>query len=170
MPAIGEYRPEFRFNPVAYRHSFEASEELCDLCRRPFVWKYTGLIYSAAESPAVCARCIADGRLEAFFAGRNFQLHDVTLDGTDPALEDELLRRTPGIASFNAFGWPVLDGLPMAFVGYGEDEALIALPEVQAAIGEAFGELGWTFDGPSPYALLFKELDGPRYRAVVDLD
>jgi uncharacterized protein CbrC (UPF0167 family) len=167
---MSDDQPYFRFNPVAYRHEFEGSEDRCDVCLRPSVWKYKGVIYTAAESPMVCARCIADGGLAAFFGDESFQLHDGELDHADPALEDEVLRRTPGVACFNGFAWPVLDGRPLAFVGYGEDEALIALPEVQAAIGDAFEPLGWTFDGPSPYALVFRELDGPRYRAVVDLD
>ena len=163
-------KPHFRFNPVAYRHAFEASEESCGVCARACVWKYVGGIYMAGDRPTLCARCLADGRLAAFLGDRHFQLHDVFLDDADPALEDEVLRRTPGVSCFNPFVWPVLDGKPLAFVGYGEDEALIAVPEVQAAIGEAFEELGWTFDGPSPYALVFKALDGPSYRAVVDLD
>lgn len=148
----------------------ERRVESCDVCSRPCVWRYAGALYVAGDRPTVCARCIADGRLAAYLGDRPFQLHDVFLDDADPALEDEVLRRTPGVSCFNPFVWPVLDGTPLAFVGYGEDEALIALPEVQAAIGEASRELGWTFDGPSPYALVFRELDGPRYRAVVDLD
>lgn len=167
---MGDDHPHFRFNPVAYRQAFEASEERCDVCARACVWKYSGALYMAGDRPAVCARCIADGRLATFLGDRPFQLHDVFLDDADPALEDEVLRRTPGISCFNPFLWPVLDGRPLAFVGYGDDAALIALPEVQAAIGDAFVDLGWTFDGPTPYALVFRELDGPRYRAVVDLD
>lgn len=165
-----ENKPHFRFNPVAYEHAFEASEESCGVCSRACGWKYSGVVYMAGDPPTVCARCIADGRLAAFLGDRHFQLHDVSLDDADPELEDEVLRRTPGVSSFNPFAWPVLDGEPLAFVGYGEDEALIALPEVRAAIGEAFQELGRTFDGPSPYALVFKALDGPLYRAVIDLD
>lgn len=163
-------RPDFRFNAVAYDHAFEASEESCGVCSRPCVWKYTGIIHTAGDAPTVCARCIADGRLGSFLGDRRFQLHDVFLDEADPALEEEVLRRTPGVASFNPFVWPVIDGKPLAFVGYGEEEGLLALPGVQAAIAEAFRELGWTFEGSSPYALVFREIDGPLYRAVVDLD
>jgi uncharacterized protein CbrC (UPF0167 family) len=163
-------KPDFRFNAPAYDNVFAASEESCGVCSRPCVWKYTGVIYMAGDQPTVCARCIADGRLAAFLGDRRFQLHDVFLDDADPALEEEVLQRTPGVSCFNPFVWPVIDGKPLAFVGYGEDEALIASPEVQAAIGEAFQELGWSFEGPSPYALVFKEIGGPRYRVVVDLD
>lgn len=167
---MSDDKPYFRFNPAAYRNVFEESEERCDVCLRLCGWKYRGGIYMAGDCPTVCARCMADGRLAAFLGDARFQLNDRVEDGADPALEDEVLRRTPAVECFNPFEWPVLDGRPLAFVGYGEDEALIALPEVQAAIGEAFGALGWTFDGPSPYALVFREIDGPRYVAVVDLD
>ena len=167
---MSDDRPHFRFNPVAYRHAFEESAQQCEACLRPCGWKYRGAIYIAGDGPAVCARCIADGRLAQLLGDQPFQLNEDVEDGADPALEEEVLRRTPGVDGFNPFRWPVLDGKPLAFVGHGEDEALIALPEVQAAIAEAFEALGWTFDGPSPYALVFREIDGPRYRAVVDLD
>jgi hypothetical protein len=34
----------------------------------------------------------------------------------------------------------------------------------------AFAEIGQKFDALTPYALVFKEVDGERYRAVVDFD
>ncbi len=169
---MSEEQPYFRFNPGAYlpERAFERSNEACGVCARPCGWKYMLPIYMRGEAPAVCARCIADGRLAAFVGDAHFSLHDVSLEDADPALEDELLRRTPGVSCFNPFEWPVLDGKPLAFVGYGKDKALIALPEVQAAMEEALGGVGSTFDGPSPYALIFREIDGARYRVVVDLD
>ena len=166
-------QPHFRFHPGAYlpRGSFEVSTDVCEVCARPCTWKYTGCVYIAGDDPLVCARCIADGRLaEAFFQDGHCSLHDINLTGADPALEDELLHRTPQVSSFNPYPWPVLDGTPLAFVGYGEDEDLIRLPEVRQAIDEEFKSVGWKFEGPTPYALIFKELDGERYRAVLDLD
>ena len=167
---MNDDQPFFRFNPRAYDRAFERSEDVCDVCSRPCVWKYAASVYTAGEAPTVCARCIADGSLGRFLGDARFQLHDIMVDDAEPALEDELLRRTPGVHSFNPYVWPVLDGKPLAFVGYGEDEALIVLPQVQAAIEEAFQDLGWSFEGPTPYALIFKELGGDRYCAVVDLD
>ncbi|WP_298289491.1 hypothetical protein [Novosphingobium sp.] len=43
------------------------------------------------------------------------------------------------------------------------------MPGTRTAIEEAFGEFGWDY-GPTPYALIFKELHGDRYRVVIDLD
>ena len=169
---MSEDQPFFRFHPGAYeaKRTFETSDEPCDACGRPCVWKYTGGVYANAAEPVVCARCIADGSLGRLLGEADYALHDVELEGAAAELEDELLRRTPGVASFNPFPWPVLDGVPLAFIGYGEDEALIALPKVRAAMAEAFAEIGWEAEGPSPYALLFREVAGVRWRAVVDLD
>jgi uncharacterized protein CbrC (UPF0167 family) len=163
-------RPFFRFNPGAYGdgRSFEPSNEICEACDRPCVWKYTGSIY-ALTRPSVCARCIADGRLGALLGDADFSLHDINIRGADLELTQEVLQRTPGVACFNPFEWPVLDAKPLAFIGYGEEKSLIAIPEVRAAMEDAFAEVGWDF-GPSPYALLFREVDGERYRVVVDLD
>ena len=68
------------------------------------------------------------------------------------------------------FEWPVLDAKPLAFVGYGEDQNLLDIAAVRSAVKAAFGEIGRKFDGPTSYALIFKEIDGERYRAVVDFD
>ena len=87
-------------------------------------------------------------------------------------METELLQRTPGVACFNPYEWPVLDGKPLAFQGYGEDEAILKNADAQAAIKTAFDEEDWEFEPgtPTPYALVFKEIDGDRYKAVIDLD
>lgn len=163
--------PFFRFNPDAYLpgRAFESSDAPCDVCSRPCTWRYTGGIY-ARVSPIVCARCIADGRAARHLSDPHAGFHDSHVEGAIPELKEELLRRTPGVACFNPFDWPVLDGKPLAFLGYGEDEALISSPDARSAIEAAFEEIGWEFEGPSPYILLFKEIDGGRFRAVIDLD
>ena len=157
-------QPFFRFSPHAYEEgrSLARSGETCDVCARSCGWKYTGNIYSAARPGTVCARCIADGRL-------GYDLHDISIEGAGPELAEEVLQRTPGVACFNPFDWPVVAGRPLAFIGYGEEKALRALPAVRAAMDDAFGT-GASHYGPSPYALIFKELDDERYRVVVDLD
>ena len=101
---------------------------------------------------------------------KHFSLHDIEMSGAEPSLKMEVLQRTPGVACYNPFEWPVLDTKPLAFVGYGEDQNLLDIAAVRSAIEAAFGEIGRKFDGPTSYALVFKEIDGERYRAVVDFD
>jgi uncharacterized protein CbrC (UPF0167 family) len=169
---MSDDQPYFRFNPRAYEdgHSFERSSDNCEVCSRPCVWKYAGNIYTEEEPAVVCARCIANGELGKFFGDKRFSLQDIGIGGADPDLAMEVLQRTPGVASYNAFDWPVLDAKPMAFVGYGEDQTLLDIAAVRSAIEAAFGEIGRKFNGPTSYALVFKEIDGERYRAVVDFD
>lgn len=165
-------QPYFRFNPGAYEEgrSFERSSEVCDVCSRPCVWKYTGGIYTEEEPAVVCARCIANDALGRFLGDERFSLQDIAISGAQPSLQTEVLQRTPGVVSYNAFDWPVLDAKPLAFVGYGEDENLLDIDAVRSAIETAFAEIGRKFAGPTSYALVFKEIDGERYRAVVDFD
>ena len=166
-------QPHFRFNPGAYKsgRSFERSADLCDVCRSSCGWKYTGSIY-ALKSPTVCAGCIANGSLTQFIYDQHFSLHDIELSGASPELEMEVLKRTPGVACYNPFDWPVLDSKPMQFIGYGEDQMVLSSADQQLAIKQAFVELDWEYElqTPTPYALVFKEIDGNRYRAVIDLD
>ena len=169
---MSDDKPYFRFNPVAYdvKGSFERSSDACDVCSRSCVWKYIGGVYVQMDSPVVCARCIASGELGRFLGDKRFSLHDADISDAKPSLRNEVLQLTPGFATYNAFDWPVLDAKPLAFVGYGEDETLLENAAVRSAIEAAFAEIGWKFDGPTSYALVFKEVDGERYRAVVDLD
>jgi len=169
---MSDDQPYFRFNPGAYENgrSFERSSDVCDVCSRPCVWKYTGGIYTEEEPGVVCARCIANGELGRFLGDEHFSLHDIIISGAEPSLEKEVLQRTPGVASYNPFEWPVLDAKPLAFVGNGEDEDLLDIAAVRSAIEVAFAEIGRTFNGPTSYALIFKEIEGERYRAVVDFD
>jgi uncharacterized protein CbrC (UPF0167 family) len=168
---MSDDQPFFRFYPGAYQKDgpFEASTDLCEICSRPCVWKYTGGVYGKDIS-TVCARCIASGDLCSSGGGDDYGLHDIQINGAEPDLEAEILQRTPEVASFNPFEWPVLGGKPLAFAGYADDQILLAIPAVRSAIAEAFREVGETFDGPTSYAIIFKEIDGERYRAVIDVD
>jgi hypothetical protein len=175
-----EEQPFFRFNPNAYMpgRAFERSDDACASCGLPCVWKYVGNIYG--RQATVCAGCIATGSAERVLTPKNiphdidfhFALHDI--DFEDEALPsplvDEVLRQTPGIACFNPYCWPCAGGMPMAFIGYGEDVALRNDPAALEATRQAFVELNWDSEGPSAYALIFRELNGERVRAVIDLD
>ncbi|MFN3910898.1 CbrC family protein [Hyphomonas sp.] len=165
-------KPFFRFNPRAYElGSFEPSDLPCQVCGRACVWKYTGSVYCIEEIDPVCARCISDGRLGEAVQDGDYSLHDVDLDDADPELADEVLKRTPDFSTFNPFEWPVVDGEPLAFVGYGDDMILWNDPAVKEAIirmseGAGFG----TPDAPMGYALVFRRLNGGDYIATLDLD
>ncbi|MEZ6023681.1 MAG: CbrC family protein [Hyphomonadaceae bacterium] len=164
-------KPDFRFYPGAYAEgaAFEASTAPCAVCGQACGWRYRGNIYVVNPPQAVCAACIASGRLAAQF--EHLSLHDIALDGAEPALETELLQRTPGVACFNPFVWPVLDGTPLAFLGYGDDPSFAKIEAAQAAAARAGEDVGLDdMDLPSAYALVFKELDGERYEASLDFD
>lgn len=165
-------QPAFRFFPAAYEAEgvFVRTDDPCEVCRQPSVWRYEGGIYVEGKGPRTCAGCIAEGRLASFLKPRRFMLQDIQLDTVDEDVAEELLQRTPGVTSFNPFTWPVIDRMPLAFIGYGDDKHIWDMPEARAAIIAAFGELDSACDGPSPYALVFRTLDGVRYFAVIDMD
>lgn len=161
-------QPLFRFYPNAYSEGgpFKRSDASCDICQREAVWLYTGGIYMEGESPEVCARCIADGSLRRKLPPDSFTLQDAILEEADGEYADEILYATPGVASINPFEWPAIDGVPLAYLGAGDEKALRSDLAVRAAIKAAFeGE-----DAHGSHALVFKQIDGPRIIAVPDLD
>jgi uncharacterized protein CbrC (UPF0167 family) len=164
-------KPFFRFNPSAYEpdRSFEASDDICDACSKPCVWKHKGSVYGRRK-PVVCARCISDGSIAKYFAGEHFSFHDIQF--SEPSdLATEVLERTPGVSCFNPFVWPVVNGRPLAFIAYGDEAAFASIPGVQAAITAVFSDIGWSYDGAgTPYALVFKDLEADFYQALIDLD
>lgn len=166
-------QPAFRFFPGAYAIGdvLERTDDPCGVCGKPSVWSYTGTVYAEGDQPDVCARCIHDGKLAAYFDGKGFQLHDAEIDGASDALAAEVLERTPGFATFNAFDWPVIDGQPLAFIGHGDVDAVWDDPAARAAIVAAWKtEYEEDLDEPSPYALVFRTLDGKQFRVVFDFD
>ena len=163
-------KPHFRFYPNAYADGgpFEASDDMCGVCRRPAVWMFTGVIYKEGDDDVnVCARCIADGSLKKI--APNYSLHDMEFsEAPAPALAEEIEQRTPGFATWNAFSWPVKDGVPLAFIGYGSDETGQSADAEQAI---RFAADEWEIDELDPqHALLFRTLDGETIIAVLDFD
>jgi uncharacterized protein CbrC (UPF0167 family) len=160
--------PQFRFHPTAFAEGrvFEQTDEACAGCGRSAGWRYVGPLY-ARQKVQPCPDCIANGRVAAFVGDANFSFFDTDLREVGPEWQEELLRRTPGFAVFNPFPWPAKDGVPLAFVGYGDEPALWEDQAARAAMTEAFAE---ELESPSPYALVFRELEGAGYRVVVDLD
>jgi hypothetical protein len=101
----------------------------------------------------------------------HFAFHDAQVEGVDPALAEEVLQATPGFATYNPIDWPVIDGMPLAYIGHGDEAVVRADPQVVAAIAraelEAFGDASGS---PSPYAVAFREIDGDRYVVIFDYD
>ncbi len=175
-PSQGFAQPYFRFFPGAYAFGADGEDVFrretgpCHACGMREIHAFTGIIYTARQDqPTVCAQCIADGRLAKFLSEAHFSLHDAEVAGLDwrDPLVAEVQRRTPGFATFNAFDWPILDGLPMAFMGYGDEERWKYVPDALAAMRD--GNEGEDCF-PTPYALIFKQVDGPAWRAVFDWD
>ena len=164
-------KPFFRFHPGAYeRGSFIASERTCQVCRRASVWRYNASVHVAGDPPIVCARCVADGRLSAFCSGRHV-MHDAdfTEDIAD-VLAEEVMQRTPGFSTFNAFEWPASRGKPMAYIGHGDEAATWENPAAARAIRKLYADEGDPLEGTTPYALVFREIDGTRHVAIMDHD
>ncbi len=172
-PKREEEKPLFRFYPGAYDEGgpLIVSEDRCDCCGNPCVWKYAGNIY-AREKFAVCAGCIGSGAIQSLFAKDGYSLHDIEFEFEVPReLADEVLERTPGVACFNPFVWPIHNGKPMVFIGYGDSPKLAKNAAAIEATENAFRALGAEgVSGPSPYALIFQELGGEVLRAVIDMD
>lgn len=165
-------KPAFRFHPDAYAHQcFEPSDALCAACGRPCVWKYTQHIYALPPEPAaICARCIADGGVARAVPEGDYGLHDFSFDEEpSEALAVEVERRTPGFATYNPFVWPVRNGEPLAFLGFGADAPLAHEAKVKAAIAALAQEMGADEIKPGD-ALIFRTLDGAAYVATLDLD
>ena len=164
-------QPFFRFFPSAYAEGgpFEASDVACELCEKPAVWLFTGVIYQESDEDLnVCARCIASGALRE--SAPEYGLHDMDFEAEiETALAEEINQRTPGFATWNAFVWPVRDTMPLVFMGYGSDKDLRQEPQAVAAIEALFADFDAADSDPS-HALVFKQIDGPAYVAILDLD
>lgn len=164
-------KPFFRFHPDAYEHGvFAETDEACAACGKVCVWAYTQHIYALPPEPApVCARCVASGKLADVVTDGDYELHDFSFDHEPPEdLSREVAQRTPGFATYNPFVWPVRNGVPLAFLGFGEDAPLAGNLGVQAAIAALSNEMG--VDVAPGDALIFKTLEGDVYVATLDLD
>ncbi|WDA40923.1 CbrC family protein [Erythrobacter sp. BLCC-B19] len=175
-PSQAFAQPHFRFFPGAYTLGAEGEDVFrreigpCHACGMRDIHAFTGVIYTARQDqPTACAQCIADGGLAKFLNEAHFSLHDAeveALDWRDP-LVAEVQQRTPGFATFNPFAWPVHDGLPMAFMGYGDEERWKYVPQALAAM-RAANEGEDCF--PCANILLFRQVEGEVWRAVFDPD
>jgi len=168
--------PLFRFHPNAFADEavFVPFKGMCASCAKPAKHRYQGVIYVAAEyrDLVICPECIAAGCLTSLFGTADYALHDCEFsEDCDPTLSEEVMRCTPGFATFNPFIWPVIDGVPLAFIGYSDDLDPEAQPEVFAAMQVEHARYSYDpLTGASPYFLIFQEVGGGKYVASLDLD
>jgi uncharacterized protein len=121
------------------------------------------------EPDAICARCVADGNIAKAVPEGDYGLQDSTFDEEPTeALAIEVEQRTPGFATYNPFVWPVRNGMPLAFLGFGADANLASILGVQAAIAALSADMGAEI--APDYAMIFKSLEGETYIATLDLD
>ncbi|MCX7357111.1 MAG: hypothetical protein NT015_03020 [Alphaproteobacteria bacterium] len=71
-------------------------------------------------------------------------------------------------ATFNPFLWPVRNGVPLAFLGFGADDPFKENDAVKSAIAKLAEEMEGEI--APDYAMIFKTLDGDEYIATLDLD
>jgi uncharacterized protein len=170
-------KPFFRFNPRAYEldGTFVESTEICDVCDQDCVWEYDSSLYAAVDDFTMCARCIFEGRISDVIKDKHFSFNCLDISGVDAELRTELEQRTPGFATYNPFQWPVLDGMPLAFIGYGEEAVIVNDTKAQLAIAAAFAHIYddhevYEVGTPNHYALVFKEISGDRYMVEKNFD
>lgn len=165
-------KPNFRFFPKAYETEgvFRESNDICDSCGKPSVWMYSGPLYSQGN-PNVCARCIADGSLDKILGVGKYSFQDCYFPNVPTELSSEIMQRTPRVTSYNPINWPILESKPLAFFGYGDNDETWKFPDAVDAMKMTWRQaIGKELNSKSSYLLVFKELDGPRFIAVMDLD
>jgi uncharacterized protein len=164
-------KPNFRFYPGAYADEcLKKADHNCVNCRRSGTWLYSGSIYSTCRDKPVCAACIAEDRLAERFG--SFVLFDADFsDEVDAEVEGEVMQRTPGFPTFNPFVWPVSDGMPMVYMGVGDDKQFWRDEACREAMKQFWRqEIGGDLDGPAYQLLVFKSLDNSKFGFALDLD
>jgi uncharacterized protein CbrC (UPF0167 family) len=174
-------RPYFRFHPKSYDDGgFIFSKQKCDVCSKPCILEYAGGIYVAGDEPRCCARCIHSGGLTSYLHGkgrffakkRDYALQDIEFSDPeiDSNLKDEILLRTPSVASVNPFTWPVISSKPTIYLGRGDDDELWQKPEIQAAMAQyVLVELGdEDHTGPQAHIMVFKHFFEDQYAFAID--
>lgn len=162
-------KPHFRFHPRCYDDgTLRESSERCVVCGKTDRWMYEDSCYSEVEDSPVCAPCIAGDRLRAHF-GKHFSFHDVQFSAEPGRYEKEVMQLTPGFATVNPFTWPVRNGVPMAYLGRGEEAQFWENPQCRNAMLDFWhDQQDEELDGPTPHIMVFQSLDGSAYGFDID--
>lgn len=149
--------PTFRYhpNPVA-TGAFVLEPGRCSSCGLDRGYVYKGPIYAIEEPDPPCPWCIADGSFAARF---DAEFTDpAPLAGLDPAVIEEVTRRTPGYAGWQQEQWLTHCNDAAVFLGAVGYEELLAHPEALELLRQDMGDddvQGLSRDG-SPTAYLFR--------------
>jgi uncharacterized protein len=109
--------PSFRYHadPIA-SGSIEKSEAVCRCCGQARGYVYALAPYAEADDldNAICPWCIADGSAHRKFDATFVEAE--SLADLDPAIADEVSKRTPGYAAWQQEEWPVCCNDATAFL------------------------------------------------------
>jgi uncharacterized protein CbrC (UPF0167 family) len=150
--------PTFKYvrNPIENQIFSEAEEGeiiLCDSCGKQTHY-YETVMYCEAEVDAICPECIANGAAAAKFEGTFIETADEARAAVpDPAKQQELLERTPGLNSWNPLIWLAHCDDYCAFVTYAKIEQLEEMGIADEVLEEFQDSIGaWeTADGTQEY-------------------
>jgi uncharacterized protein CbrC (UPF0167 family) len=164
--------PTFRYHPDPVgTGSFVPSHGPCPHCGADRTYVYAGPVYAIEEPDPPCPRCIADGSFAARFAA---EFTDAwPLAGLNPAIVDEVTRRTPGYAGWQQEQWLTHHDDAAAFLGPVGYEELLEHPGALELLRNEDGSDDWlealSKDG-SPTAYLFRCLHCDAALANWDVD
>ena len=176
LPAF-PYHPD----PVA-TGAIEKLPGACRCCGLERGWLYTFMPYAAEDlHEAVCPWCIADGTAFARFGATFNDLAGQLPDGTPAAVAEELIRRTPGFASWQPERWLFHCGDAASFLGVAGWLELRQHPDALDAVREQVRSWGWPDDQTdvflealdvdgSPTAYLFRCRTCHTHVAYADMD
>lgn len=112
--------PVFRYHPEPLKTGqVITSDKTCTCCCRPRGYIYRGPVYASDDlSEALCPWCIADGSAATTFGATftdemAFQLADV-----EPAVVEEVARRTPGYVGWQQENWLTHCNDACAYLGF----------------------------------------------------
>jgi len=173
--------PVFRYHPDPLASgSIIASDLQCRCCRERRGYVYTGPVYVEEElQDSLCPWCIADGSAYGRFQA-NFVDVEAFPEGTPSEAMDEIVRRTPGFATWQGERWPQCCGDATAFQSPMGIEELRRQPgaesfalshiiyEMQISGGAAKRLLDSLRRGSGPTAYLFECLQCHRRHLHID--
>ncbi len=173
--------PSFRYHPDPVgTGAFERHRSPCRSCGEVRGWVYA-VVPSAVDDlrDALCPWCIADGRAAERFDATFTDVDDAP-DGVSQRVLDEVIRRTPGFAAWQAERWLFHCDDAAAFLGAAGWSELAHLPDAVESLRAEVTRWGWPaevaddfvtsldVDG-EPTAYLFRCLHCHTHLAYADL-